>query len=363
MSTPPIPPIYNNNGKIINSWSTNPPAMQRTSIPSNNINGYNKSTITTNYMFNTQFRTNYFKTTPANCEFPLPVRMDNVVAMSLSAIQIPNVMLTFSDIRGTNVLYIKEATTDNEALVEIPSGNYTAGTDADNFPAVLAAAINAQVNGGGTRFSVAISPTTNRTTISNTTYNFHMNIIRKDRQLSCLNFEHSSLGIPDKESANPKAPGIAPSEMFNSMGYFMGFRIESYFNKMSYTSESNFDPTFTDYVYVVIKDYTGNTQTTTNCIGVLPNYTIKGNILAIVPITSEQFTTTFVNAGDLIYRTREYFSPVNINKIGVEILNQYGETLDLYLNDYAFVLEVVTLYNNERAMALSVDLWGGGGTG
>jgi hypothetical protein len=52
-----------------------------------------------------------------------------------------------------------------------------------------------------------------------------------------------------------------------------------------------------------------------------------------------------MNASDLIYKTRTYGAPVELTKFSIQMLNQYGELLDLYQSDYAFCIEVEHLYN------------------
>lgn len=326
----------NNIGKIINPLS-NKPSLQTTSLLNNDIYGYNKQINTVSYVFNTQLRNNYFSSTSSDCDFTLPLKLKNVVSLTLTALQFPNVMLTFSSSRGTNQIYIKEYTTNNEAYVTIPDGNYSI-TD---FPTILQNAINTQVNGGGARFTVSISQYTHFTTITNSTYNFSMNIVKKFSSFTCNNFEHPGISNPDSEFADKNNPTILPSMLFNSMGYYIGYRNIVYDASNSYTSESMFDPVFTDYVYFVLNDYNKNYKDVIMCV--LPTSLNSENILALIPITSQQFSTTFEDASDLIFKSRQYDAPVNISKISVKILNQYGEVLNLYQNDYAFCIQVQTL--------------------
>jgi hypothetical protein len=87
----------NNIGKIINPASVHP-SLQKQSILPNSINGYNVHTITSNYILNTLFRDNYFNSISSSCSFTLPTKIKNVISLSLSGIQIPNVSNTFSSI-------------------------------------------------------------------------------------------------------------------------------------------------------------------------------------------------------------------------------------------------------------------------
>jgi hypothetical protein len=154
---------YNNIGKIINPHA-NHPALQTQSIPSNSTNGYNVSTNVSNYIYNTRFRDNYFRTSSSNCSFTLPNKIKNVISVSLSGIQIPNVSYTFSSVKETNQLYIYEDNTGLNAIVAIPSGNYTITT----FATALEKAINEQVIGSTpNRFTVTINNNSNTINIIN----------------------------------------------------------------------------------------------------------------------------------------------------------------------------------------------------
>jgi hypothetical protein len=330
---------FNNIGKILNPLS-NKQTLQTISLPNNNISGYGLKVKTSSYMFNTQFRNNFFNSFSSSCEFNFPGKIKNVLSIKLSALQIPNVMLTFYGLNGTNQIYIKEDTTNNEAYVRIPDGNYSI-TD---YPLVLETALNSQVNGGGNRFKVSIDPFTNFTTISNTTYTFTMNIIKKNFiSFSCNDYRFKQGSYLDYDSVDPKNPDMSPSMLYNTMGYYIGYRKTEYVGEDSYTSESMYDSVYTDYVYFALNDYNNNYGSVIT--GVLPNAVIAKNILALVPLTSGQFTTTFMNASDLIYKTRTYGAPVELTKFSIQMLNQYGELLDLYQSDYAFCIEVEHLYN------------------
>ena len=114
-----------------------------------------------------------------------------------------------------------------------------------------------------------------------------------------------------------------------------------------------FDNVFTDYIYFVLNDYNKNYRDVVT--GILPNELIAENILALIPITSNQFDVTFSSAADLIFKTRLYDSPVEISKISIKMLNQFGELLNLYYSDYAFCIEVQTLYNISGGDQFMVD--------
>jgi hypothetical protein len=328
-------------GQIINPFS-NLPAMQF-SKNAIQINGYNPQRIIRNYIFNTKFRDSFADSYSTNSTYTLPQKMLNVISIDLSGLQFPNFMFSFSTAKNTNSIFIHEDVTDNEAMVTIPSGNY----NQQNFPAVLEQAINEQVVGsynpsGPNRFTVSISPYTFFTTISNSTYTFTMitnfTLYNDDpNNFTCPNIYSSRYfkSQPDVKD------GIRPEQYFNSMGWLIGYRLTVYEGLQSYTSEGHFDNKFADYVYFTLNDFVNNQ--TSNTYGVLGGSILDSNILAVIPITTPYFTSTFDNNANFIYKSRKYTGPVNISKINIQLINEFGEQVNLHNSDFVFCLQVTSI--------------------
>lgn len=337
----------NNIGKIINPIS-NHPSLQTQSIPFNSVNGYGYNTFIVNYVFNTTFRDNFFNSQSTNCTFTLPTKMRNVISLSLSGLQFPNVMFTFSAVKGTNQIFIRENSPPlpdggpYEKVIIIPDGNYTDAT----FPPALEKAINEQLLGiivpANYRFIVSIDPNTRYITIENKKYDFNMNILTNEYGIyyECESNFTTNFKIG---SEDPKQK-ITPETYTYTLGYQMGYRQLRYSGKLKYTTESHFDPTYSDYVYFSLNDYTGSQ--TSNVYGILPNSLLDKNILAVIPLTTPQFSNTFDNNANFIYKTRNYLGPVDISKITIGLLNPLGGQLDLHFTDFAFTLQVQSIYDN-----------------
>ena len=140
---------------------------------------------------------------------------------------------------------------------------------------------------------------------------------------------------------------VSEISISNTLGYQIGYRLIKYTGFKSYKSESAFDKTSLDYVYFSVDDY--NNSYLNHNYGVLPNQSILDeNILAIVTIRSPQFTTTFDNGSDYIPKLRYYFTPVNIKKIAIKLLDPLGNLVNINTNDYSFVLEVTKLMDIKK---------------
>lgn len=339
----------NNVGRIINPFS-NHPSLQRQSIPFNSVNGYGYNTFIVNYVFNTLFRDDFFNSQSTNCTFTLPMKMKNVIALSLSGIQFPNVMFTFSALKGTNRIFIRLSQPlidgyPSESIVTIDDGNYTDKT----FSKELALQLNSTfADATANLFQVEVDPNTLYLTISlvsDPSYNtatFDMYTITDPygAYYDCETDFTTNFKIGD---VDPKQK-ITPETYTNTLGYQMGFRRTKYLNQSVLVSESHFDPTYSDYVYFTLNDYAGSQSS--NVYGILPNSTLDKNILAVIPITTPQNTNTFDNNANFIYKTRNYIGPVDIGKITIGLINPTGGQLDLHYTDFAFTLQVQAIYDN-----------------
>jgi hypothetical protein len=330
----------NNIGKIINPES-NHQVIQNTSIISNSVNSYGTYTRRTNYIFDTRYRDNFFKSVPTDSTFTLPITLNNVISITLSSIQFPNTFYNFSNLYKTNELYIYEENTNKEGIVILPEGNY----NFLNFPQELEKAINEQIVGsynfgGPNRFHVSINEFTRKTTISNTNNIFTMNTIKKnDITDVCNKFIHKMQITPSDDT------NIPTSSYFRTMGYQIGYRNIEYVGKKSYVSEALFDDMFTEVVYLKMDEFNSD-SIFTSTYGILPNSLVDENILAVIPVTTPQFTITWDTMANFIYKTRKYLSPIDIHKIKISLITRTGLLIDLNDSNFVFVLEVETIHDN-----------------
>jgi hypothetical protein len=154
-------------------------------------------------------------------------------------------------------------------------------------------------------------------------------------------------------------------QIYKNAGWMMGFRKDIYDTSgnppvLSYIStsatntvvtynryvqsESSYGSTIPQYFFIELDDYNRN-FTSNTIIAETGNGTYLGNnIVARIPITSSIFNIVHSNPSDLIYKRRDYFGPVKIEKINIRLLDRYGEILDIVNNDYAIAIELTTMY-------------------
>lgn len=333
----------NNVGRIINPLS-NKPSMQINSIPFNSPNGYNTSSTIINYVFNTKFRDEYFNTFSNNSNYSFPT-IKNVISVSLSGLQFPNVIYTFADDKKTTQIYIKDDTTGNEATVIIPEGNY----EWFDFGEVLEKAINEQVlgvyvPGGPNIFTVEIEFNTHHCKISNSSGTF---TIRTITEFPSTLGEECDEKLPSnyKYDDKYKKLGISPSLVNNTLGYQIGFREIEYSGSNTYRSEACYNGVGLDYIYFSLNEFT-NGYYVNNTIGVLPSSFVGNNLLAVIPIRTPKFSFSFDNGADFIFKTRNYTSPIDISRINIKLLDQLGRVVDIHFSDFSFILQFTCIFDN-----------------
>ena len=86
------------------------------------INPLKKRTIKKNLNIDSRFRENYYASSSSNYNITLPINMNNVIQMQLSAIEIPTTFYVVSKQYGNN--YFSITVNSETTVINIPDGNY-----------------------------------------------------------------------------------------------------------------------------------------------------------------------------------------------------------------------------------------------
>jgi hypothetical protein len=149
-----------------------------------------------------------------------------------------------------------------------------------------------------------------------------------------INFQADKNGIDDRNTPLPL-----------KLGWLLGFRNGIYINKnnLNYVSEGIIDVSGPKYLFLVIDDH--NNSVNNNFYAAFNSSILNKNILARISLQSSAFNTFEQNNLTLITTPREYFGPVNIQTINVQLLDEYGRVVDLNNMDYSFCITLVTVYD------------------
>ena len=147
-----------------------------------------------------------------------------------------------------------------------------------------------------------------------------------------LDFQADKFGNDDRSTPLPL-----------KFGWMLGFRNGIYENNLNYVSEGVTDVTGPRYVYLVVDDYNNNVNN--GFYSAFNTSLLNNNILARISLQSNFFNVQLSNNLSIVTNPREYFGPINIHNINIQLLDEYGRVLDLNNMDYSFCLTLTTAYD------------------
>jgi len=296
------------------------------------INPLKKRTIRKNLNIDTRFRDSYYTTASTNFNFSLPLNIDNVVQMQLNAIELPTTYYVVSKQYNNNYFNITVSLDDGTittGTINIPDGNYTQKTIMD--------IINTQLLNSATALtyvSFAVNLTTDAHTGSAQTMVGPKSTIPPGITITDieLNFQADRYGLEDRNTPLPL-----------KFGWLLGFRNGIYKGNVNYVSEGIVDLSGPKYFYLVVDDY--NNSVNNNFISAFNSSILNKNILARISQQTNLYNVLEQNNLSLITTPREYFGPVNIQIMNIQLLDEYGRIVDLNNMDFSFCLTLTTVYD------------------
>jgi hypothetical protein len=295
------------------------------------INPLKKRTIRKNLNIDTRFRENYYVNSSTNFNMVLPTNFNDVVQMQLTSIELPTTFYAISKQYGNNFFSISINLSDGTSestVINIPDGNYNQLT--------IMNIINTQLTVLSTPFSY-ISFIANLTdTGSGQTMvgpNATAPIAPNPTITSIeLNFQSDRFGIDDRNTPLPL-----------KFGWLLGFRNGIYVGNVNYVSEGIIDTSGPRYLFLVVDDY--NTSVNNSFYSAFNSSILNKNILARISLQTPPFNILQQNNLNIITAPREYFGPVNINNLTIQLLDEYGRIVNLNNMDYSFCLSLITVYD------------------
>lgn len=279
------------------------------------LNKLRRRTRIMSLAMNTLFRDSN-SASATDCVFTLSYTLKNVVGIRLLSIEMPESIYLISEYTMTNSIYIWVPATDASGTIIIPDGCY----DSASLQSALETAINTTL--GVTYFSVIIDTISKKTTISTTnSFDFDLVFFNSNTTASLCNV----------------------GKFEQSLGWILGYRVKTYKNASSYKSEGLFFPTPLDYFLFVLNDY--HIYNSSNLIAMFNDSYIDKNILAKIPYSNATFQVLFDGTNDVLSPKRQYFGPIDIKKFGLQLLNKYGQIINLNFMDFSFTLEVEMVYD------------------
>jgi hypothetical protein len=286
------------------------------------INPLTKKLIRKVLNIDTRFRDNYYSSPSTNFNLNLPLKLNQVVHMQLSSLELPLTIYAISKQYGNNFFSITANGISN--VISIPDGNYTFNG--------IQTIINTQLdllggdfqyinfivneNGGNGSAQMMVGLDGNQTG----TIDFE------------LNFQADRYGNEDRNTPLPL-----------KFGWLLGFRNGIYINNQNYLSEGVINLSGPRYIYLVVDDFNNNMNDV--FVAAFNSSILNKNILARISLTGPVYTNFSKDNFNIVTLPREYFGPVNLNVLNIQLLDEYGRIIDLNNMDYSFTLNLTILYN------------------
>jgi hypothetical protein len=295
------------------------------------VNPVKKRNRTIHLNIDTKFRESYYVTQSSNFHLNLPLKIDSVINMQLAAIEFPpTAFYSVSKMLGNNFFWLRAGSIAagdlEETAVIVPDGNFTANNAVEIINKFLQSlttttylqyiyfSVNENINGtsGSSQLLVAV----NESYPFGTPFNF------------IIDLQANLVGQPDYSTPLPL-----------KLGWSLGFRNGIYINSSAYITEGVLNLAGAGYLYLCIDDYNNFAN---NFFCAFNESVLNKNIIARIAVQSSvSSAVTFSNIG-LITTPREYYGPVNIEKMQIQMVDEYGRIVNLNNMDYSFCLTFTT---------------------
>lgn len=345
-----------NNDMGVKNSIRNGRTMDSEQQPIGIMNPINIRTIKHTVNIDTRFRPNYYSTLSTKFSLVLPLKISNAVSMRLGSIEIPTTWYSISKNSGNSFFKIEFGDYDIETnnylysgIVNIPDGNYEPYYQNTTKAVDISSIINAfmhslyQVN--------SVSPNSDANDLIRKLY---FNVDRTSGKSGFAWKCDDDPGIiPSQFRITFSVDSNGDSDIINilqfKIGWLLGFRIGSY-TGLSIVSEGICFLKSPRYAFISITDY--NNSVNNNFSSAFSSSLLQKDIIARINLTFIQQTEGVYQSGQddgfstQINRQRSYFGPVNIERLEIKMLDEYGRIIDLNNMDWSMTLTMECLYDN-----------------
>jgi hypothetical protein len=342
-----------------------PALVAQMGAPPGIVNPIAISTIKRALNVDTRFRSNYYATKSTDFVFNIPYKFENVTCMTLATYELPLTFYAISQQYDNNcILFLWDADASGNYTKQytllIPDGNYATTFQSGGSGA---AAIETTINGilagtalvaqTGLAFSVdktsgrSIFACNSATDASGNVYPGGGGYLGAMRIVFNVNATAAS-AAGNSSSQNDTRP----------LPYFLGWQLG--FRTAMYEMRGSGVPppaagsagicliTGPKYVFMCIDDYNNNVNN--YYASAFGSSTIAPNIIARLNLTPHQAGSFGVTGGESLSTSltynRTYFGPVDIQRIRITLVDEFGRVLDLNNMDWSFALMFECVYSS-----------------
>ena len=322
----------------------------------------NKSTLKKIYTIDSIFRQNYELTDNQSHNYiiQLPETVSRAITMSISSIEIPLTYHNISKYYNNNIFTVELLDSNNNLIgniqkIELSPGLYESRISSyspGDVNRIICYSIDKEIND-------KIKELVFQDISNNLKF-----VIEPRSGFSCFKFDNSNnitnniLGTKkikinfNVNNTNTNASNCYSNELYQKLGWQLGFRSNTLIidaNDLFAVSTGICHINYPRYVYIAIDDFQSSSQ---NHFAIASDSIVAPNIITRINILSLlEEKTAFKQgayAGDIYYNhkhIREYFGPTDINKLKIQLLDEYGRPFSLNNMDWSFIITFDCLYN------------------
>ena len=308
------------------------------------INPINVRTIKRTINLDTRFRPNYYTSSSTDFSLTLPVRIKNAVSMRIASIEIPISWYVVAKYWGNSFFKIEwgdngDGTFDNDYTVTIPDGNYELFWQAATEATDLASTIN-------TFMHSYTGP--NSAILQYIVFNVDRTSGRSGfawKSGSPYSTQNFKISFSIDENGNSDFSTILQFRL----GWLLGFRV-GFYEGPSIVSEGICYMKGPRYAFISINDF--NNSVSNYFISAFSSSLLQKDIIARINLTYIQQQQGVYQTGQddglstQINRQRSYFGPVDIERLEIKLLDEFGRVIDLNNMDWSMALTMECLYDN-----------------
>ena len=310
------------------------------------------------------FRKNYHTTKSTDFVYALPDPINKVTSIKISSIEFPNSWYAFSKENNSNsfIITLYNCPTPSDIIldtydpvithtIQIPEGNYRSD--------LLVSSINnifSNIRNGLEYLYFDINEI-------NAKCLFRTKLTGDDKRNLYLS---DSLPSNFYFTVDFTLPSLPTRPLYKNAGWMMGFKQPFYtiknntidpttiiddaqFKQSIYNwyleSESSYGSSVQNYIFLEIDDFNRNSTANTFFSKTVNDAYLGNNIMGRITVTSGMNTIVTMDGGNLLFKTREYFGPIRLEKLHIRLIDKYGDAVNLEGNDFSFMLEIEQLYS------------------
>jgi hypothetical protein len=272
----------------------------------------------------TRFRDYYDTSTVANYNISLPERVNSVRSMTLRSVELPISFYNISSQLQNNSFTVKNLLVEKTIVLD---DNQYSESGTNPLGSAVETKLNASTLTWVQNLNVTYDTSTKKITIANTNA-FNVDIIF------------------DKADCDSGKGGLSPTEsLMSKLGWILGFRLANYTIEAgsSITGEAIMDVHGPRYLYLIIDEFkNGNPH---SFLGLSRTSQLSSQqILGRIVMDTREYPYGSINPVELGTRlvsdVRTYGELVNLQRLNVRIVDEFGRIMNLNGMDFSFCLEL-----------------------